>query len=127
MSPRYKDVGVIASSDLPLWSTARPRGLARLVVLQAALPEGEDWDVWIDWYEERLRGGSRGEAYELVFASVPLEVWDKGPAAANAWIREHLPKRPEATTPADLPEPQPGPLPDLDSPFAYAWNANWPV
>ncbi len=30
-----------------------------------------------DWSEDRLRGGSRGEDYELVFASVPLEVWDE--------------------------------------------------
>ena len=53
---------------------------------------------------ERLVGGvpfavslyasSRGEAYELVFATVPIEVWDKGPAAANRWIKEHLPKEP---------------------------------
>jgi hypothetical protein len=59
--------------------------------LRATLPKDEDWDVWIDWYEERLRGGSRGEDYELIFASVPQEDWDKGPAAINGWIREHLP------------------------------------
>ena len=39
----------------------------------------------------RLLGGSCGEAHELVFASVPLGVWDKGPAAANAWVMERLP------------------------------------
>jgi hypothetical protein len=50
----------------------------------------EDWDVWIEWYQDRLRGGSRGEAYELVFASVPQEEWDKGPAAANAWIKRKI-------------------------------------
>jgi len=42
-----------------------------------------------------LRGGSRGEASELVFASVPPDVWEKGPAAANAWIEAHLPKSPD--------------------------------
>ena len=67
-----------------------------------------------------MRGVSRGEEYELVFASVPLEVWDKGPAAANVWIREHLPKGAETLSRPDLPQP----LPDLDSPFAYAWNAS---
>ena len=51
-----------------------------------------DMDVWIDWYEERLRGGSRGEDYELVFTSVPQAEWDKGPAAANVWIKAHLPR-----------------------------------
>ena len=82
--------------------------------LRAALPKDEDWDVWIDWYEERMRGGSRGEDYELVFASVPKEEWDKGSAAANAWIKAHLPKAPHPTQTADLPElspSRPGPMP----------------
>ncbi len=59
-------------------------------------------------------------AYELVFASVPLEVWDRGPAAANAWIKAHLPKAPEAARPAELPAP----LPDVDAPFVYGWTAS---
>ena len=98
--------------------------------------------MWIDWYEDRLRGGSRSEAYELVFASVPLDVWKQGPTAANVWIREHLPlsvqgqisvqdsldaqviradelKDLERGTPSELPQP----LPDVDSPFTYGWNA----
>jgi hypothetical protein len=59
--------------------------------LKSTLPRNEDWEVWIHWYEVRLFGGSRGEEYELVFASVPQQEWDKGPAAANAWIKAHLP------------------------------------
>ena len=80
-------------ADLPLWS----RGAADWAEpawegLRLALPRDEGWDVWIDWYQDRLRGGSGGEAYELVFVSAPLDVWREGPAAANAWIKEHLPK-----------------------------------
>jgi hypothetical protein len=82
-----------------------------------------NWDVWIDWYEERLRGGSRGKDYELVFASVPAEEWDKGPAAANAWIKAHLPKAQEAARPPKLPET----LPNLEAPFAYGWNTSLQV
>ncbi len=116
-----QDLGVITSSDLPLWSNGTPEWASvAWSSLQEALPGDEDWKVWTDWYEERLRGVSRGEEYELVFASVPLEVWDKGPAAANVWIREHLPKGAETLSRPDLPQP----LPDLDSPFAYAWNAS---
>ena len=64
----------------------------------AAFPQGEDWDVWGRWYHERLVGArSRGEAVELVFATVPLKVWEKGPAAANHWIKEHLPKEPKTS------------------------------
>jgi hypothetical protein len=50
---------------------------------------------------------------------VPRNVWDDGAAAANAWIEKHLPKRRAVSGPPELPEP----LPDLDSPFSYAWNA----
>jgi hypothetical protein len=80
-------------TDLRLWS----RGAADWVEpawegLRLALPRDQGWDVWIDWYEDRLRGGSSGEAHELVFVSAPLDVWHKGPAAANGWIKEHLPK-----------------------------------
>jgi hypothetical protein len=79
----------------PPWAHRRPDWV-RVAWLnfktEAAL--SERWDVWIAWYEERLRGVSRGEDYELVFASVPQEEWDKGPAAANAWIKAHLPARP---------------------------------
>ena len=86
------EVGAYKLADLRLWSHGRPDWAEDgWEELKAALPEDEDWDVWIDWYEDRLRGRSRGEAYELTFASVPLDVWDQGPAAANAWIREHLP------------------------------------
>ena len=90
-----RKLGAHGLADLRLWS----QGVADWVEgawegLKLALPRDGGWDVWIDWYEDRLRGGSRGEAYELVFVSAPLEVWDKGPAAANAWIKEHLPKDP---------------------------------
>ena len=68
-----------------LWSRAAPKWVNDAWIgFQAALPKGEDWDVWIDWYEDRLRGRTRGEAYEAVFASVPQDVWARGPAAANA-------------------------------------------
>ena len=55
--------------------------------LRLALPRDEGWDVWIDWYEDRLRGGSGGEAHELVFVSAPLDLWDKGPSAATPGSR----------------------------------------
>jgi hypothetical protein len=110
--------------DLPLWLRARPQWAnIAWAEFQALLPDRDDWDVWIDWYEIRLRGGSRGEAYELVFASVPQEEWDKGPAAANAWIKAHLPNVPEDTLTADLPEP----VANVESPWTYALSAKGTV
>ena len=89
--------------DDPLWPSALPEWYAAdWAELRNELPTDEFWDVWFDWYGERQRGGSRGEGYELVFASVPLDIWDKGPAAANAWIREHLPKGPGTASPSEI-------------------------
>ncbi len=100
-------LGAHGLADLPLW----PLGTAdwqhaAWEGLKLALARDQDWDVWIDWYEQRLRGGSRGEAYDLVFVSTPLDVWDKGPAAANAWIKEYL--HSGGSRPAETPKPLPG-------------------
>ena len=86
-------LGARELAELPLWRRSLPDWWKRnWGSLKLALPGNEDWDVWIEWYEERLLGGSRGETYELVFASAPQEVWDRGPSAANAWIKAHLPQ-----------------------------------
>ena len=85
-------LGARQLAELPLWRQSLPDWWKKnWESLKTALPRDEDWDVWIEWYEERLLGGSRGETYELVFASAPQEVWDRGPSAANAWIKAHLP------------------------------------
>jgi hypothetical protein len=84
---------VAVLADRRLWPGPTPSWAAELWAKSlAALPPGEDWDVWGRWYHERLTGArSRGEAYELVFANVPNGVWVEGPATANRWIKEHLP------------------------------------
>jgi hypothetical protein len=84
-----------ALADMPLRPHSKPEWPeAAWASLRTLLPMDEDWDVWIDWYEQRLRGGTRGEAHELAFANVPQKEWEKGPAAANAWIKANLPAVP---------------------------------
>ena len=85
-------MGATPTSDLRVWSNGfSDDAMADWSGVKDALPNEQDWKVWIDWYEERLRGVSRGEAYDLVFASAPQAEWEKGPAAANAWIKARLP------------------------------------
>jgi hypothetical protein len=75
----------------PLWPGGIPHSIAaRWQTLVQSLPPNEDWDVWTAWYDRRLMGRVYPEAYELVFARVPDEAWEKGPAAANAWIKAEL-------------------------------------
>ncbi len=90
-----RKVGATTLIDLPLWLSEMPDSTKEAwVALRSNLPQDQDWEVWIDWYEDRLRGCSRDEAHEIVFASVPRDVWDNGPVAANAWIKVHLPLSP---------------------------------
>ena len=113
--------GVGPVPDLPLWPSGVPEwAKIAWADVKGAFSPGKDWDVWINWYEGRLRGRSDGEEYESVFASVPWEEWAKGPAAANAWIKAHLPKAAEPARPVELPIP----LSNLDAPFAYGWTAS---
>jgi hypothetical protein len=110
------DGAVTELADMSLWPSGNPQDVAELWAnLKAALPPSEDWDVWTRWYDERLKGApSGGEAYELVFATVPEKVWDKGPAAANRWIKEQLPP----------PPPTVKPLESVPSPFTFGWSAS---
>ncbi len=98
---RFLDAGgaVVKLADRPLWPSGNPTDVVDLWdQLKAAMTTGEDWEVWTRWYDERLVGApSRGEAYEVPFANVPNEVWDEGPAAANRWIKEHLPREPKTS------------------------------
>jgi hypothetical protein len=88
----FRSLGKIELADWPLWSTQPPTWAdIAWSALQVTLPRDECWEVWITWYEDRLRGRSRGEDYEIVIANVPPELWRNSPAAANAWIKAHLP------------------------------------
>jgi hypothetical protein len=118
---RLLATGAIDLSTLlasPLWPETTPPALPDALrddwaKLRARLPREDDWQIWIDWYEGLLRGGARDEAYETVFADVPEAEWKKGAKAANAWIRDHLPKPPESKS------PDPGPLEQRAAPFAF--------
>lgn len=76
-------------ADRPLW----PDGVASPLApnswhdLVSVLPEGENWDVWTDWYEALIKGAPLCEEIELIYAAAPEEKWNESPAAANAWIR----------------------------------------
>jgi hypothetical protein len=87
-------ISVIAGS--PLWDEGAPlQTLEPWRQLADYLMSADgSWNVWIDWYNDRLVGRARGEDQEMIFAMVPPEKWDEGPTAVNTWITEHLSKPP---------------------------------
>ncbi len=50
----------------------------------------ESWDVWIEWYEDRITGCPQGRKYASVISTVPLNKWQEGPTTVNGWIKEQL-------------------------------------
>jgi hypothetical protein len=100
-------LGVQELADFRLWSRSAAEWVAGAWQgLKLALPEDEGWDVWIDWYEDRLRGGSRGEAHELIFVSTPLRCVGQWPGGGErldqiAFARSAFARRPIPSGPPD--------------------------
>ncbi|MBD1545120.1 KAP family P-loop NTPase fold protein [Roseibium aggregatum] len=49
----------------------------------------EGWDVWTEWYEDRLAGKApEDEALAVAGATLPEPIWHQGPKLVNATIKE---------------------------------------
>ncbi len=117
----------------PLWPNEPPEAIAGYWrALSARLPQSDGWRVWTRWYEARLKGERWSEEREVIYATVPVETWDEGPAAANAWIAERLGEAraplepsivPEEISPEVLDLPPPPPVENVPSVFTYGANA----
>ena len=98
---------------MPLWSEEMP---VRMRITWAELQDhlnnaNEGWEVWTDWYEDRLHGRPFNKPLEEARVLIPDEIWKQGPKAVNAEIKrlieEHKPKPPPAP---DLPDQRPTPI-----------------
>jgi hypothetical protein len=77
-------------ADEKLWPNGIPRQIAGAwAALQGTLRRaGDDWDVWLDWYNDRLAGApSRGEDFDIAVAMLADKLWKQGPKAVNPVIR----------------------------------------
>jgi hypothetical protein len=69
---------------MPHWATSAWGELRDLL-----LSAGDNWDVWVRWYEDRLIGRpSLSEAFDIAVATLPDEMWRQGPKAVNTRIKE---------------------------------------
>ena len=95
---------VIARS--PLWPNDLPDQLRSLwqELKTALLAADEVWDVWTDWYEDRLDGRVREEERELAYVRIDEALWKQGPAIVNAEIKRRIEELPAIkSVPADNP------------------------
>jgi hypothetical protein len=78
-------------ASAPLWPDEMPTGVAaawsKLKAVLIAADEG--WEVWIEWYEDRLAGRpSLSPEIDIAIATLPDALWDRGPQAVNAHVRQ---------------------------------------
>jgi hypothetical protein len=96
---------------MPLWiggqQMPEPIAVAWTELRRTLLAAGDDWDVWVRWYQDRLDGRpSLGEAFDLAVATLPNDLWEQGPRAVNARIKELIA---EHTPPDPIPAQGAGP------------------
>jgi hypothetical protein len=73
----------------PLWPGQVPASIVEAWARSKAvlLAANEGWEVWINWYEDRLAGRAADSELEVARATLPDDIWEKGPNAVNAEIR----------------------------------------
>ena len=86
----FESPTITSLADMPLWTSETPSWVHHHwgVLRSAMFAAGEDWDVWIDLYEARLRGGPANEALEVARVMIPEKIWKQGPKVVNAHIKE---------------------------------------
>ncbi len=53
----------------------------------ALLASNEDWEVWTEWYDERLMGTLANGSSEITRATIAKEIWEQGPKPLNTHIK----------------------------------------
>ncbi|WGJ15253.1 hypothetical protein QEV83_02825 [Methylocapsa sp. D3K7] len=102
---------VMAGTELwpkgpPPMSQGQPAQLRSLwlEMKETLLRTDQDWEVWTDWYEDRLKGHHRKEERELVYVKIDEALWSQGPAAVNAAIKKGLADRTGALAATEAPD-----------------------
>ena len=74
-------------SASPLWADGIPTWASRSwSSFRDELPPAERWEVWIDWYQDRLVGRASNPEREMARLTIDDSVWEQGPERANAAI-----------------------------------------
>ncbi|QDG78583.1 hypothetical protein [Labrenzia sp. PHM005] len=77
----------------PLWHQSQiPRvsDLSWKDTMKLLDARNEDWQVWTDWYDERLLGTEPNSSLEFARISLPEQLWEQGPAVVNPAICQLL-------------------------------------
>ena len=74
-------------SEMALWPGGIPVWASRhWSEFKSSLPDDEEWQVWTDWYEARLKDQPIDEVLEYNRINIKKKDWDKGPAHINEMV-----------------------------------------
>lgn len=77
-----------------LWPSDPDWAFDRWAHLESALLGAqEDWEVWTDWYEARLKAGGADQDIEVRRVTIPNKTWNLGPKVVNGQIRRWFEER----------------------------------
>lgn len=85
-------VSTVVLANSQLWPRQIPGqvnsnwGELRFTLLDA----DENWEVWINWYEERLSGETENPDVEIARVRIDESIWKQEPSEVNAYIRKVL-------------------------------------
>ncbi|WP_424362677.1 hypothetical protein [Methylocystis parvus] len=125
------DLAIIKKGDppqvlagTPLWTGLPPTWVAScLNMIRLRLAKSGEWAPWLRWYDRRMEGLENSTEIESIFVSVPIEVWNKGNTAVNAWVAQALePFVQEPIADAPLLSSLPRPIEDAPSLFTFGVN-----
>jgi hypothetical protein len=95
-------------AEAPLWPDGIPPEIEEkwqeLKLTLLSFPD-ENWQVWTDWYEARLKGAPFTAELEKTRALLPNELWKKGPKEVNAEIARLIEEHSAPKLPPDLTAP----------------------
>ena len=69
-------------NEVPAWVSGHWKPLK-----EHLLATNDGWEIWADWYENRLRGGLGGQALERAVAEIREADWENGAAHVNSIIK----------------------------------------
>jgi hypothetical protein len=91
LSQDVSDLDGAAASDVAaiyLWPGSPPDWMGRRWdhLKQAMREDDNGWEVWIEWYEDRINGAKRPEGHDFAFVEAPSELWGGDGRELNAWM-----------------------------------------
>lgn len=81
-----------AVSSAKLWVGGEPKWFDRSWrrLKDVLLERREGWELWVDWFERRIRGARPGLLTASVILDIPDELWGEGPDELNRYLHREI-------------------------------------